>query len=95
MQFVCFKRPPRKDFAATMTGEESEIMSRHFAYMKQLLERGVLIVAGPVTTGEFGLSVFEAESDEDAKEIVNNDPAVACGLMKPEIFPYRVSLLRK
>ncbi len=94
-QYLCIKRPPRKDFADTMTDEESEIMSIHFAYMKQLLADGVLIMAGPVTTGEFGVSVFEAESDEAAKEIVNNDPAVAIGLMKPEIYPYRVSLFRK
>jgi uncharacterized protein len=78
-----------------MTDEESEIMSIHFAYMKKLLEDGVLIMAGPVTTGEFGVSIFEADSEVDAMRIVNNDPAVAIGLMKPELYPYRVSLLRK
>lgn len=94
-QYLCIKRPPRKDFADSMTDDEAEIMSVHFAYMKQLLADGVLIMAGPVTTGEFGVSVFEAESDEAAKEIVYNDPAVAIGLMTPEIYPYRVSLIRK
>jgi len=94
-QFLCIKRPPRKNFASTITDDEAEIISVHFAYMKQLLEDGVLIMAGPVTTGEFGVSVFEAESEEEAKEIVYNDPAVAKGLMTPEIYPYRVSLIRK
>ena len=94
-QFLCFKRPPRKNFASTLTDDEAEIMSIHFAYMKQLLADGVLIVAGPVVTGEFGLSIIEAESEEAAREFVYNDPAVAKGIMTPEIYPYRVSLIRK
>ena len=94
-QFLCFKRPGRKNFASNMTDEEAEVMSIHFAYMKQLLADGVLIVAGPVITGEFGLSIIEAESLETAREFVYNDPAVARGIMTPEIYPFRLSLMRK
>lgn len=77
-----------------MTEAESEIMSRHFEYLKQKLKEGKLVMAGPVTTGEFGLSVVETESEEEARDIMNNDPAVIAGIMKPEIYPYRVSLLK-
>lgn len=69
-------------------------MSRHFEYLKQKLKEGKLVMAGPVTTGEFGLSVVETESEEEARDIMNNDPAVIAGIMKPEIYPYRVSLLK-
>ncbi|MBN8585104.1 MAG: hypothetical protein J0M37_08410 [Ignavibacteria bacterium] len=93
MQFLIIKRP-RENFIETMTEAESEIMSRHFEYLKQKLKEGKLVMAGPVTTGEFGLSVVETESEEEARDIMNNDPAVIAGIMKPEIFPYRVSLLR-
>ncbi len=93
MQFLIIKKP-RENFIETMTEEESEIMSEHFLYMKKKLEEGKVILAGPVTTGEFGVSVLETVSEEEANEITNNDPAVKKGIMKPTIYPYRVSLLR-
>lgn len=93
MQFLIIKRP-RQNFIETMTEEEAEIMSKHFVYLQEKLREGKLILAGPVTTGEFGLSVVETESEEEAVEIMNNDPAVLSGIMTPTIYPYRVSLLR-
>lgn len=69
-------------------------MGKHFEYLKQKLKEGKLVMAGPVTSGEFGLSVVETESEEEARDIMNNDPAVIAGIMKPEIYPYRVSLLK-
>ena len=94
LQFACIKKPYKENFAVTMTEEDARIMSIHFEYMQGLLEQGKLIMAGPVTTGEFGFSVFEAESEEEARQIVENDPAVRNGIMTPVIYPYRVSLLK-
>lgn len=93
MQFLIIKKP-RENFIETMTEEESEIMSKHFLYMKKKMGEGKVILAGPVTTGEFGVSILETESEEEAIEITNYDPAVKNGIMKPTIYPYRVSLLR-
>jgi uncharacterized protein len=93
MEFLVIKKP-RENFIETMTAEESEIMSAHFAYLKQKLSEGKLILAGPVTTGDFGVSIIETESEEEARDIMNNDPAVIAGIMKPTLYPYRVSLLR-
>ncbi len=93
MQFLIIKRP-RENFIETMTEQEAEIISRHFVYLQEMLKEGKLIIAGPVTTGEFGLSIVETESEEEAREIMNNDPAVVSGIMTPTIYPYRVSLLR-
>lgn len=94
MEFVIFKKPVRENFIETMTVEEAEIMSIHFVYLEQKLKEGKLIIAGPVTTGDFGLSVVETESEDEALEIMNNDPAVLSGIMIPTIYPYSVSLLR-
>jgi uncharacterized protein YciI len=93
MQFLIIKKP-RENLIETMTEEEAEIMSKHFLYLKQKLSEGKLIIAGPVTTGDFGLSVLETETEEEAREIMNNDPAVSSGIMTPTMYPYRVSLLR-
>lgn len=93
MQFLIIKRP-RENFIETMTEWESEIMSEHFMYMKEKLGEGKVILAGPVTTGEFGVSILETDTEEEACDITNNDPAVKSGIMTPTIYPYRVSLLR-
>ena len=93
MQFLIIKKP-RENFIETMTEEEAGIMSKHFAYLQQKLLEGKLIIAGPVTTGEFGLSIVETESEEEAREIMKNDPAVLSGIMTPSIYPYQVSLLK-
>lgn len=93
MQFLIIKRP-RENFIETMTEQEAEIISKHFVYLQEMLKEGKLIIAGPVTTGEFGLSIVETDSEEEARKIMNNDPAVVSGIMTPTIYPYRVSLLR-
>jgi uncharacterized protein len=93
-EFVYLIRPVRKDFIETMTEEESGVMKRHFDYLNALLSEEKLILAGPCLDGAFGIVVFRAETMNDAREIMVNDPAVLHGLMSAEIHPYRVSLIQ-
>lgn len=94
MEFVYIIRPYKDNFAETMTDEDARIMGIHFAYLQQKLKEGKLIMAGPVLTGEFGIAVLETETEDEAREIMNNDPAVVNGIVTPALYPYRVSLLR-
>lgn len=94
MQFIYFIRPHKENFAETMTEEEGNIMGTHFLYLQELLKKGKLILAGPETTGKFGIAIIETETEEEAKDIMNNDPAVKSGIVTSEIYPYRVSLIR-
>lgn len=94
MQFIYFIRPHKENFAETMSEEEGNIMGVHFEYLKDLLDKGKLILAGPETTGKFGIAVIEAESEDEARNIMMNDPAVSSGIVSPELYPYRVSLIR-
>ena len=87
-------KPFKENFAETMNEEEARIMSFHFEYLKTLLESKRLVLAGPETTGKFGLVVFEADSEDESKTLMNNDPAVKSGIVSAELFPYRISLLR-
>lgn len=78
-----------------LTERESLIVGEHFAYLQDLVSKGVVFMAGrTLTTDErtFGIVVFAAESEEDALALVQNDPAVKQGIMEAELFPYRVSL---
>ena len=76
------------------TEEEGAIASEHFNYLKTLTEKGVVLVFGRTQNSDastFGLCIFRAESDEAARSIMNNDPAVAKGVFRAELFPYKVA----
>lgn len=78
------------------TNEDNQIVDKHFNYLKELLNQNKLILAGRTTNEDkFGIVIFEAESDESAQEIMNNDPAILNGIMTGELYPYRVALMRK
>jgi len=79
------------------TVKEKAIVERHFANLQDLLKEGKLILAGK-TDGldekTFGIVIFTANSEEEAKLIMKNDPAVAEGIMKAELFPYSIALMK-
>jgi uncharacterized protein len=95
LQFVYIIKPLKENFVQTATEEENRIMGVHFMHLKDLLEKGILIMAGPETTGKFGLCVIETDSEDEARKIMESDPAVVNGVVTAELYPYRVSLLRK
>lgn len=84
--------------AAGPTPEEAEIVSQHFAYLRDLTEKGVVIMAGrTLNTDEssFGIVIFKADSKAAAQAIVDNDPAVKNRVMQAELYPYRIALMAK
>jgi uncharacterized protein YciI len=95
MQFIYIIRPHKDNFVETMTDEERNIMSIHASYLNQLLEKGILILAGPVITGAFGVAIIEVNDEIEAKKIMLNDPAVSNNIMSAELFPFRVSFFKK
>lgn len=48
--------------------------ARHRAYLHELVERGVLLIAGPLTDDSGGLLIFNADSEEAVRDIMNADP---------------------
>jgi uncharacterized protein YciI len=78
------------------TPDEERLVDAHFDYLKELLSRGRLILAGRTLTTDastFGIVVFRAPSAEDARAILENDPAVQGGVFTTQLFPYRVALM--
>jgi len=65
------------------TEKESTILSQHAAYVEGLAKQGVLELAGRTQNADettFGLVIFRAESQDAAKQIMLEDPAVRqCG----------------
>lgn len=92
--FIYKIQPARPNFLTESTPEENAIMGEHFAYLKDLLAKGQLVLAGPCEDAAFGIVVYEAESAEAAEAIMQGDPAVAKGVMNAEFHAFHVSLLR-
>lgn len=94
-EWIYFLHAPREDFAATMTGPEKEAWSLHFERLQRLLAEGTLILAGP-TLGRIntGICVLEAPDEAAARQIMDEDPAIASGFATGELREMRVSLLR-
>jgi len=82
---------------ANWTEKEEDIVNRHFNSLQSLLKEGKLILAGRTLNMDektFGIVILEVDSEIDAENIKNSDPAVAEGVMTAELFPYRVALIR-
>ena len=78
------------------TPEESEIVTRHFNYLQGLLEKQVVILAGRTQNTDpssFGIVIIQAETEQAAKQIMENDPAVKHKIMKAKLYPYRIALM--
>jgi uncharacterized protein YciI len=74
--------------------KEAAIMSQHFNYLKSLTDQGTVLLFGRtqnVDDTTFGIAIFRASSDEEARAIMNNDPAVKNGLMRAQLHPYKVA----
>jgi len=94
-EWICFLRPSREDFAATMTDVERDCWSRHAERLDRGVREGWVLLAGP-TLGRtnIGVVVFEAPDEAAAREVVAADPTVAEGHTTPELMPFRASFLR-
>jgi uncharacterized protein len=79
--FVLRLIAPRPDFAQTMTDAEREIMHRHAAHWGPYLERGDMVVFGPVLTAEdsYGLAVVDTDDEQALREFAAADPVVTTG----------------
>ena len=94
-EWIYFIHPPREDFIATITDEESAVMQTHAGHLEKLLDEGVLVLAGP-TYGRIntGIAVIEAPDEATARAIMESDPAISSGQMTGELRQMRVSFLR-
>ncbi|HHY82773.1 MAG TPA: hypothetical protein GX505_08865 [Clostridiales bacterium] len=98
-QFIYVLRPiPRLLKEENWTEQEEKIIDKHFAYLQNLLAEGKLILAGK-TCGldekTFGVVIIEADSIEEAYQMMNNDPGVSDGIMTAELFTYNVAIMRQ
>ena len=77
------------------TPEETEIIGEHFAYLERLTREGVALLVGRTLSTDqdsMGIVIFTARSDEEARALMEADPAVTKGVMSAKLFPFRIAL---
>lgn len=77
------------------TPEEAEIIGEHFTHLDRLTREGVAILVGRTLSTEqdtMGIVIFKARSDEEARALMQADPAVSKGVMSAKLFPFRIAL---
>ena len=80
------------------TAEEAQTISDHFDYLQGLTRQGVAIFVGRTLNTDpstFGIVVFYAASEPEARQIMEADPAIRRGVMRSELFPFRIALAGK
>ena len=88
--------PPRPTFPGDITDAERAVMQEHAAYWTALTERRKVVIFGPVMDpkGVFGISIVEAESEDEVRRSIAGDPVSKAGLGSYEFFPMRVGAVR-
>jgi uncharacterized protein YciI len=98
-QWIYVLKPTRLEMLTEgATPEEDRIVGRHFAYLQNLNEKGVMILMGRTENNDettFGIAIFEASDETAALAIMQNDPAVRNGVMTATLYPYRIALMRE
>lgn len=96
LEFIYVLKPSRLEMLTDgATLQESEIVSRHFHYLKELTEEKTAVLVGRTQTIEsdtFGIVIFRAESEDEARGYMENDPAVVGGVMTAKLYPFYIAL---
>jgi uncharacterized protein len=84
--------PPRPTFDKDASSSEQALMEQHFAYWKDLNDKGVCLFGGPVLDpkGVFGILVIRAATEDEARGIASADPSVKGGVNRIEVAEMQV-----
>jgi uncharacterized protein YciI len=98
-QFVyVLKLIPRLLEEKNWTEQDGQIVGRHFRRLQRLHKEGRVILAGRTLNesepSQFGVVIFEADSEAEARAFMEEDDAVKEKIMTAQLFPFSVALIR-
>jgi DNA-binding transcriptional ArsR family regulator/uncharacterized protein YciI len=93
-----FEPGPRPELATNpdaWTAEDVEVGAAHFAYLSQMAEEGIVILAGRSQDGVGpAIVIFEADDLGDARRFMERDPFISHGLFTGSLHPFNTALMR-
>jgi len=88
---VILKTGP-KDAEITDKTQRSELFNGHFSNMEAMQKAGKLKLAGPFATknqlGYRGIFLLDVKTEDEAKNLLQNDPTIKSGIFEVEILPW-------
>lgn len=98
-QFIyVLKLTPRLLDEKGWTERDRQIVGRHFRRLQRLHKEGRVLLAGRTLNetdpGQFGVVVFEADSEQEARGLMEADDAVKEKIMTAQLFPFSVALIK-
>ena len=90
--YLIMYHPPREGFAENATPEESAEVMKHFEYLKTLNAKKTVLIAGRVDDARFGIALLETETEQEARDILDSDPAVKAKVFTAELLPFSLAL---
>lgn len=85
--FVLLRKGPHRDQDSTTA---AKIQMEHLENINKLAREGKLAVAGPFLDDSslMGIFIFDVSTEQEVKQLVDNDPAVKAGRLAYEIHPW-------
>ncbi len=80
------------------TKPDEDIIMRHVAHLRQLLQDGRLVIAGKtaeLSPDTYGIVICTASDYAEAQKIINSDPGVDEGIMTGYLQEYSVAFFNK
>lgn len=77
-----------------LTSAEREAVAAHVTYLERLAAAGIVLLFGRTQTTDastFGIVILRASSPDAARQVMAEDPTVRAGVMRAELFPFRVA----
>ena len=97
MQFIYTVQPTRLEMLTVgPTEDETSAVQAHVEYLEHLAQQGKVLLAGRTQTADvdtFGLVILDVETEPEAQALMDNDPAVASGVMVARLYPYAIAVL--
>jgi uncharacterized protein YciI len=99
LQFVYVFDPVRPEMVTNPDAwSEADISTgnEHYAYLKKATLDGIVLLAGRSLDGIGpAVVILEADSEDEARRFMENDPFVSGGLMRASLHPFRAALVRR
>jgi uncharacterized protein YciI len=87
----------RPEMVVDSTAWEEEVVTNHFYYLKEQTENGVFCIVGRTQNTDYstmGIGVLRANSAEAAWQIGENDPAVIHRVMRLDVLPFSITMVK-
>ena len=96
VEFAYLLRPAfDRSFFARATEEERVVFEQHGEWLEARYAEGRVRFAGRCYDGPFGLVVLDAESEEEARRLMEQDPSVRTGVQSAELYPFKTFIARE